>query len=73
MTAKTNRVRLTIDENPDSVQEDDLLLADNELIALIVDELNFTAGQINALFDDKWVEFGRGTLELLPSASPWRK
>jgi len=71
--SKTNRVRLMIDENPDYVQEDVLLLNDEELIDLVVDGLEFTKEQINELFDNKWVEFPRGTLELLPTISPWRK
>ena len=71
--SKTNRVKLTIDENPDRREEDILVLNDKELIDLIVDELNLTAGQINELFDNKWVEFERGTLELLPTISPRRK
>ena len=71
--SKTNRVKLTIDENPDRREEDILVLNDKELIDLIVDELNLTAGQISELFANKWAEFERGTLEWLPTISPRRK
>lgn len=59
------RVRLVIDEDPDHIRQEILLLTDDGLITLMVDELQLTLDQIYTLINEKWVEFQSGTLEIL--------